>query len=431
VNYEDEAPITTLQSDESLQDPIPLAEDEENKVSHFPFQFFDDTLFYDLESEEEMEPLDKLDPPCLKIEDVEADLPPDEAIQILESLAQKGLSEVNYSPFQVFSGSLPYDKESTKVLDVLTPPCYDTDTDIADFDEFIHVGRHRWDAVSYDMDPIYDIKSHLRVFPLQLSQQALDQWQQGDKNFTESLQTPKVDQVQYLPNDFQSYLEAFDEYSSEHLDLPYEYDYQLPLFSDFDRSKNNVCLKKDSHDLFLQLPVITLLFFSIKGVVEKYIFNVEFPLRQTLDSKGWLGTASLSQLSEFFDFPLIACQSSVRSLSIPSLTSEHEDVLGSQFVGPLSQFSEPCIFHDLFLKWIEYFPQRWTWQDFIPPTHLHELDFEIYDDMIYIITHDIFVLDLSLFWFMMKHKGRYHGTLLDWLHWLFDYTNIHPIGKYM
>jgi hypothetical protein len=225
-----------------------------------------------------MEPLDKLDPLCLKTEDVEADLPLDEAIQILEALAQEGLSEVNYSPFQVFSGSLPYDTKSTEVLDVLTPPCYDTDTDIADFDEFIHVGRRRWDVVSYDMDPIYDIKSHLQVLPLQLSQQALDQWQQGDEIFTDSPQTPKVDQVQYLPDDFRSYLEAFDEYSSEHLDLPYEDDYQLPLCSDFDRSKNIVCLKKDSHDFSLQLPVITLSCFSIKGVVGKYIFMLSFLL---------------------------------------------------------------------------------------------------------------------------------------------------------
>jgi hypothetical protein len=109
VNYEDEAPVTAPQSDEALQDPVPPAQDEENEVSHFPFQFFDDTLFYDSESEEEMEPLDKLDPLCFKIEDVEADLPLDEAIQILEALAQEGLSEVNYSPFQVFSSSLPYD----------------------------------------------------------------------------------------------------------------------------------------------------------------------------------------------------------------------------------------------------------------------------------------------------------------------------------
>jgi hypothetical protein len=68
--------------------------------------------------------------------------------------------------------------------------------------------------------------------------------------------------------------------------------------------------------------------------------------------------------------------------------------------------------------------------DFIPPTRLHELDSDFSDDMMYILTHDIFVLDLSLFWFMMKHKGRYRGTLLDWLHWLFDYTNIQPAGKY-
>jgi hypothetical protein len=70
-------------------------------------------LFYDSENEEGMEPLDELDPLCLKTEDVEADLIPNEAIQILEALAQEGLSKVNYSPFQVFSGSLPYDTEST------------------------------------------------------------------------------------------------------------------------------------------------------------------------------------------------------------------------------------------------------------------------------------------------------------------------------
>jgi hypothetical protein len=200
-----------------------------------------------------------------------------------------------------------------------------------------------------------------------------------------------------LPDDFRSYLEAFDEYSSEHLDLPYEDDYQPPLCSDFDKSKDIFCLKKDSHDLFLQLPVITLPCFSIKGVVGKYIFNVELPLKKTLDSKGRLDTASLSKLSQFFNFPLVVCQSSPRSLSIPSLTSECEDVLGSQLPGPLSQFSGPCTSHDPFLKWIEYFLRRWTWQDFIPPTRLHELDFMTFDDMIYALTHVIFVLDLSLF----------------------------------
>jgi len=111
VNYEDEAPVAAPQSDEALQDPVPPAQDDENEVSHFPFQSFDGTLFRDSGSEEEMELLDKLDPLCLKTENVEADLPLNEAIQILETLAQEGSSKVNYSPFQVFSGSLPYDTE--------------------------------------------------------------------------------------------------------------------------------------------------------------------------------------------------------------------------------------------------------------------------------------------------------------------------------
>jgi hypothetical protein len=426
VNYEDEAPVIAPQSDEALQDPVTPAQDEENEVSHF--DSFDDTLFYDLENEEGVEPLDELDPLCLITKDVEADLPPDDAIQILEALAQEGLSEVNCSPFQVFSGSLPYDTESREVLDVLTPPCYDTDTDIADFDEFIHVGRRGWDAFSYDTDPIYDIKSHLQTLPLQLPQQiTFDQWQQGDEVFTHTFQRTKDDPVPYFPDDFRSYLEDFDDCSSEHLDLFCEDDCQSPICSDFDTSKNIVFLRKVSHGFSLQPPVVTLPCLSIKGVLGKYIFNVEFPFRQTLNSKGWLGTVCFSQ---FFNFPFLVCQSSARPLSIPSLTSGREDVLDNQFAGPLSQFSKPCIFHDPFLKWIEYFPQRWTWQDFIPPTRLHELDSDFSDDMIYIVTHDIFVLDLSLFWFMMKHKGRYQGTLLDWLHWLFDYTNMQPAGKY-
>ena len=65
---------------------------------------------------------------------------------------------------------------------------------------------------------------------------------------------------------------------------------------------------------------------------------------------------------------------------------------------------------------------------FFPSHRLHELDFVISSDMIYILTHDIFVLDLSLLLFMTKHKGRYHGTLLDWLHWSFDYIE-HPTNR--
>jgi hypothetical protein len=197
------------------------------------------------------------------------------------------------------------------------------------------------------------------------------------------------------------------------LDLFCEDDCQSPIFSYFDTSENIVCLRKVSHGFSLQPLVVTLPCLSIKGVLGKYIVNVEFPFRKTLSSKCWLGIVCLSQ---FLNFPFLVYQSSTRPLSIPSLPSGRQDVLGNQFAGPLSHFSEPCNFHDPFLKWIEYFPQRWTWQDFTPPTCLHELDSDFFDNVIYIVTHDIFVLDLSLFWFMMKHKGRYQGTLFSWLH---------------
>jgi hypothetical protein len=75
-------------------------------------------LFYDSKIEEEVEPLEKLDPLYLKTEDVEADLPLDEVIQILEAPTHKGLSKVSYFPFQIFNDSLSYDVESKEVLDV-------------------------------------------------------------------------------------------------------------------------------------------------------------------------------------------------------------------------------------------------------------------------------------------------------------------------
>jgi hypothetical protein len=213
------------------------------------------------------------------------------------------------------------------------------------------------------------------LLPLQLSQQiTYDQWQQGDEVFTCSFQNTKDDLVPYLSDDFQSYLEMFDEYPTEHLNPIYQDDCQPPLCSDFDTSKDIVCLKKFSHDFSPQPPVITLPGFSIKGVVGNYLFHVEFLSGQTLDFKGWLGNAIADQ---FFNLLLMICQPSTKPLSVLSLTLEREDVLGNQFTGPLSWFSEPSTFHDPFSDRIECFSQRWTWQYFVPPTRLHELDFEI------------------------------------------------------
>jgi hypothetical protein len=92
--------ICASQSDEAIQGPIPLAQEKENEVNYFPFQVFDDALFYDLEGEEMLE-----DP-----------------------------------------------------LDVLNPSCYDKSNDVIDnIDEFIHVGRRKWDVIDSDEDPIYDM----------------------------------------------------------------------------------------------------------------------------------------------------------------------------------------------------------------------------------------------------------------------------------
>jgi hypothetical protein len=425
----DEGSISVPPSDEAIQESFSPAQQEEDEVSCFSSMIPNDTLFHDSEREEEMQSLDKVEVPCCATENEEAIHEDEETthaenIKLLEIPAQE---ETVSCPFLInFDDVLPCDEEEEDEFSNLADPaCYDTNTDIADFDEFIHVGRRRWDAFGYDTDPIYDTESHLQLLPLQLSQQiTYDQWQQGDEVFTCSFQNTKDDLVLCFSDNFQSYLEMFDEYD-EHLNPFYEDNYRPPLCSDFGTSKDIVCLKEVTHDFSSQPPVITSPRFSIQGVVGKYLFRVEFPFRQTLDSKGWLGNVVVDH---FFNLLLMICQPSTKLLS--NLSLECEDVLGNQSTGPLSPFSEPCTFHDPFLDRIEYFSQKWTWQDSIPPTRLHELDSDFPDDMMYILTHDMFVLDVSLFWFMMKHKGRYQGALLDWLHWLFDYTNLQPTGKY-
>jgi hypothetical protein len=59
-------------------------------------------------------------------------------------------------------------------------------------------------------------------------------------------------------------------------------------------------------------------------------------------------------------------------------------------------------------------------QDFLPPTHLHEFHFMI--DYMSIYAHDYYVLDLSLLFYMIKHRGRYFDEMINWLHWLYDFT---------
>jgi hypothetical protein len=142
------------------------------------------------------------------------------------------MNTVSCFHFQDFEDALFCDLESEEVLeeplDVLSPSCYDNGNDMVDnIDDFIHVGKRKWNVIGYDGDPIYDIEGHFQMLPLQLSYEVttnFDIWQQGDDVVTDVFQAPKSDLVLFSPNDFLLYLEDFDEYSFEHLDLFYEED---------------------------------------------------------------------------------------------------------------------------------------------------------------------------------------------------------------
>jgi hypothetical protein len=73
-------------------------------------------------------------------------------------------------------------------MDVLIPSCYDKGDDFVDnIDEFIHVGKSKWDVIGYDGDPIYNIEDHFQKFPIQLSYEVtnnFDIWKQGDDMIT-------------------------------------------------------------------------------------------------------------------------------------------------------------------------------------------------------------------------------------------------------
>jgi hypothetical protein len=336
------------------------------------------------------------------------------------------MNTVSCFPFQDFEDALFCDLESEEVLedplDVLIPSCYDKGNDIVDnIDEFIHVRKHKWDVIGYDGDPIYDIEVHFQMFPLQLSYEVItnfDIWKQGDDVVIDVFQAPKGDLVLCSPYDFWSYLEDFDDYSFEHLDLFYEEYYQPPLCSDIDKGKDVSFLNQDTCNKVFHLPSIILPHYVTKDVVGEHVPCLKFSLGKSLllEFKGRFSTLRISLISHSFSFPLNNFQSSSWFLLIPSQTSGCDDVHGSQPSDPLSQYFEPLIFHDPFLRWIENFPRSVTWHNCFPPSRLHELDFTISYDVIHALTHVIFVLNLSFFWFMMNNRGRHYEILLGWFH---------------
>jgi hypothetical protein len=173
------------------------------------------------------------------------------------------------------------------------------DNDIVDnIDEFIHVGRRRWDIVAYDLDPIYDIDGPFQRLPLHLSCEItnnFDIWQQ-EPDF---IQTPKDDLMLCSPINFRSYLEEFDEYPSENLDLSYEESYQPTLCLDIDENEEVTSPKQDACDKIFHPPLITLPRYVAKGVVWKHVPYPESPVKQNLilDFRGKLSASRRSLLS--------------------------------------------------------------------------------------------------------------------------------------
>ena len=99
-----------------------------------------------------------------------------------------------------------------------------------------------------------------------------------------------------------------------------------------------------------------------------------------------------------------------------------DDVQGSQPSDSLSHPLESSTFHNHFMRWIEHFSRSVTWHNFLPTAHLHDLDFMVSYDIMHALTHVIFVLNLSFFWFLMKHTGVYYEAFIGWFHWLYEYT---------
>jgi hypothetical protein len=57
---------------------------------------------------------------------------------------------------------------------------------------------------------------------------------------------------------------------------------------------------------------------------------------------------------------------------------------------------------------------------FLPPISMSFISFHDYISM---YAHDYYVLNLSLLYCMLKHRGRYLDEMMNiWFHWLYDFT---------
>jgi hypothetical protein len=175
-------------------------------------------------------------------------------------------------------------------LDILSPSYYDKGDDFVDnIDEFIQIGKHKWVVIGYDGRVISKSclhNYHMRLLlVLTFGNKEMIWLQMISKH-------PRGDLALCSHDDFRSYLEDFDEYSSKHLNLVHEEDYQPPLCSDIDKGEDIACPEKDPCDKVFQLPSTTLSRYVTKGVVGKHVLGLKFSPGQSLllEFKGRLNT---------------------------------------------------------------------------------------------------------------------------------------------
>jgi hypothetical protein len=203
--------------DEDIQSSIPLVHQKGNMESYNPFENFDDALFHDCGNEEScQEDLDEV------------------------SLAE-GLNETLLSTF-------PFEEDEVVQSCEEVINSYDTGEimeqppDIVDnhIDDFIQVGRHRWDFGHFIFyrDPIYDIEGSSQEKEVELS--SSEDW--SSCMYDSYVWQPSDDMVTYLFYPFEDDLSqhtqgdlwsSLDMYPFGDADLFYE-DFH-PLCSDFDR----------------------------------------------------------------------------------------------------------------------------------------------------------------------------------------------------
>jgi hypothetical protein len=151
----------------------------------------------------------------------------DEVFQTFVRLAHEDEKMLSCTPFQVFdfNDTSPYDLESDGFFEepfgVLDPSFHEMGDDaIENIDDFIYIGRHKWDMSfsSFDGNPIFYVEGHFQRKNIELL--TLEQpyayandtevCKHEDDMITDLFQPPRDDLLQHSHDGFRSHLGRFD-----------------------------------------------------------------------------------------------------------------------------------------------------------------------------------------------------------------------------